>query len=134
DALGRGDPQQREGIEVIMFSQQDTDLIRAFSGDTVIRARDQLQARILLSLPISARDLYTQPRPLFGEDVASKFPSAAYEIEEAGKCLALERSTASAVHSIRCLEAGIAAISRCLGIPDPTKASDRNWGRLLSAI
>jgi hypothetical protein len=62
------------------------------------------------------------------------FPIIEYEVEECSKCLALGRSTASAFHSIRCLEAGIRAISRCLSIPDPARASDRNWGQMLNAI
>ena len=32
--------------------------------------------------------------PLFGTTVAGKFQFASFEIEEAGKCLALRRSTA----------------------------------------
>jgi hypothetical protein len=69
-----------------------------------------------------------------GSSVATSFPSLSYEIEEAAKCLALERGTASAVHSIRGLEASIRAISRCLGIPDPIKASDRSWGKMLGKV
>ncbi len=48
--------------------------------------------------------------------------------------VALRRATASAFHSIRSLEAAIRAMSRCLGIPDPTRAAGRNWGSLLKAI
>lgn len=56
------------------------------------------------------------------------------EIKEAGRCLGLGRSTAGAFHAIRCLEAGIRAIARSLGIPDPTKGADRSWPKLLRAI
>jgi hypothetical protein len=77
---------------------------------------------------------YEQREPLFGSDVAAKFPSIAYEISEAGKCLALERSTASAFHSIRALEGAIRALSRCLAIPDPTKPADRSWFKMLKLI
>lgn len=131
DILGKG-KQKDDGT--VGFSIDDSNSIEHFSADIVARARDQLQARMLFFIPMSAKDLYAQPRPLFGDDVASKFPSVAYEIDESGKCLALDRSTGSAFHSIRCLEAGIRAISRCLGIPDPTRASDRSWFKLLKAI
>jgi hypothetical protein len=77
---------------------------------------------------------FDPPTPHFGEEVATKFPSISYEIQEAGKCLALERSTAAAFHAIRCLEGGIRALSRCVGIPDPTKGADRSWFKLLAAI
>lgn len=132
--LDRAQPQQRGDLKAMMFSATDAELIRAYAGDVVTRARDQLQSRLLLEVPMRARDLYTQPIPLFGEGVTLKFPTAAYDVEEAGKCLALDRSTASAFHSIRCLEAGIRAMARCLGIPDPTKGSDRGWFKLLGAI
>jgi len=67
-------------------------------------------------------------------DVQFKFPIVIDEISEAAKCFAFARSTACAFHSIRTLEAGISALSRCLSIPDPTKASDRNWAKVLSNI
>ncbi len=77
---------------------------------------------------------FESSQPLFGPEVATKFPSISYDIEEAGKCYALRRSTASAFHSIRCLEAGIRALCRCLGIPDPTKGSERNWSNILRKL
>lgn len=78
---------------------------------------------------------FFDPRePLFGAVVSSQFPGIVYEIEQSGKCYACDLSTASAFHSIRCLEAGIRAISRCLGIPDPTKGSDRSWFKVLGSI
>jgi hypothetical protein len=69
-----------------------------------------------------------------GGDAGKKFPCSTYDIGEAGKCYALERSTASAFHPIRTLEVGIRALSRCLQIPDPTKAHERNWGKLLNGL
>jgi hypothetical protein len=98
------------------------------------RLPDQLDSTFLISLSTSERALFEPAEPLFGNDVASKFPSAIFEVEECGKCYALGRFTASAFHSIRTLEAAIRAMSRCLGIPDPTRASDRNWGALLKAV
>lgn len=89
--------------------------------------------RYLLVAPEQAR-LYDSDEPVFGETVASAFSSLSYEVSEAAKCLALGRSTASAFHSIRCLEAGIRAISRSLGIPDPTKGAERSWHKMLGAI
>ena len=78
---------------------------------------------------------YFEPtEPLFGIEVERGFPSASYDIGEAGKCLALDRSTASAFHSVRCLEAAIGALARCLAIPDPTKAAERNWGKVLDKV
>jgi len=44
------------------------------------------------------------------------------------------RSTASVFHAVRCLEAAIRAIYRCLGMPDPIRGADRNWGQILRKV
>jgi hypothetical protein len=98
------------------------------------RLPDQLESSYLLSLTARERELFDSAAPHYGEQVSIAFSSIVYEIDEAAKCLALGRSTACAFHSIRCLEAGIRALSRCLQIPDPTRASDRSWQKLLSNL
>jgi hypothetical protein len=65
---------------------------------------------------------------------SAAFPNAALEIEEAGKCFALGRYTASVFHCMRALEIGIKAIGAFLGIPDPTKPAEKNWSVILKAI
>lgn len=87
----------------------------------------ELQAKSCIVIPDRLQALFSSAEPLFGADVTQKFPSLNYDIEEAGKCLALGRCTASAFHSLRCLEGGLRAIARCLGVPEPAKGSDRNW-------
>ncbi len=62
------------------------------------------------------------------------FPNAAFEIEEAAKCIALGRYTASVFHCMRTLEHGIKALAKRLEIPDPTKPSEKNWGIILGLI
>jgi hypothetical protein len=86
----------------------------------------EASTRVFLSLNYESKDLF-ENLEIFGSSVSSKFPSLAYDAGETSKCLALERWTASAFHAIRCLEAAIRAVSRCLGILDPTKGSERNW-------
>lgn len=98
------------------------------------RVCEELDGRFFLVVPHENVGKYVQAQPLFGAEVEAKFPSVSYEIREAGKCLALSRSTAGAFHSVRCLEAGVRAMSRCLAIPDPIKARDRTWGNVLNAI
>jgi hypothetical protein len=70
----------------------------------------------------------------FGPAFATAFPSAVFEIDEAGKCHALSRSTASVFHLMRAMEVGIGAVAACLQIPPPVKAADKNWGKFLKAI
>lgn len=98
------------------------------------RLKDELSLVTVFVLEPAQAQLYDPGTPLSGTNVAAKFPSLAYEIREAGRCLALGRSTAAAFHAIRCLEAAVLAMSRCLCIPDPIKASQRNWGAMLRLV
>jgi hypothetical protein len=70
----------------------------------------------------------------FGSDVGQKYPSAGFDIEEAGKCLALQRPTATVFHTMRVLEIGLHSVSKCLSIPDPVTGAGRNWGAMLQKI
>lgn len=71
----------------------------------------------------------------FGAEVSDKFPSdLAYEIDEANKCLAFDRSTAAVFHLMRAMEIGLVAVRRCLGIPESQKPADRNWGVIIKLI
>lgn len=108
--------------------------VRPMIAELYNRMRDDLEGMLFLQVADAKADFYRQPSPLFGANVQAKFPSVIDEIAEAGMCYALDRPTASAFHSIRCLEAGIRALSRCLGIPDPTKGSDRSWAKMLNKI
>jgi hypothetical protein len=65
--------------------------------------QDELKAVMFLSIPTEAASLYMEPRP-FGEQVAIAFPSASADIEEAAKCLACERYTATVFHLMRAAE------------------------------
>jgi len=132
-------PVTRAGCEHLLASAERQ---HAMTVDFLWRATDEIQSRlyteiesvIFLGIEPRMAGHYAPPEPLFGSDVALKFSSVVYEVEEAGKCLALDRATACAFHSIRCLEAGIRAMARCLAIPDPTRAVDRSWPKLLRAI
>jgi hypothetical protein len=85
-------------------------------------------------LQIDRDDIYSGGAALFGPDVATNFASgAAFEIDEAAKCLALGRSTAAVFHLMRVMEIGVRSACACLGIPGPT-GNDRNWGNMLRAL
>jgi hypothetical protein len=131
DVLSR--PESKDSA-MVKFSVLDSGQIKQLTNDVAMRARDQLPSRIFLLISNDVKELYIQSAPLMGRAVSDKFSSLDYEISEIGKCLALGRSTASAFHSIRCLEGGIHAISRCLGIADPTKGAERSWHNILIYI
>ena len=79
---------------------------------------------------------YFEPKaPHFGEVFGVKFQTAGvFEVDEAAKCIALSRPTAAVFHLMRVMEIGIRAVARCLGIPDPIKPAERNWGHILKAV
>jgi hypothetical protein len=108
------------------------------AGDMLLTLTNTLRRELtvvkVFSLDSSKAAFYDPSEPLFGADVDKKFPSISYEIDQSGKCYACDLSTASAFHSIRSMEAGIRAIARCLGIPDPTKGKDRNWSNVSASI
>ncbi|MDZ4374448.1 MAG: hypothetical protein U1C74_23910 [Phenylobacterium sp.] len=85
-----------------------------------------MKTKAFLHIEPRRRHLYEEG-PHFGDKVALQFPGLTYNINEAAKCLALGRWTASAYHSLLCLEGALRGLTRCLGIPDPTTGADRNW-------
>jgi hypothetical protein len=92
--------------------------------EVLIRAINELRSRIIAHLGSryfllvrpSAQRYYTDSS-LFGEAVAAKFPSAISDIDNAGKCLALDQGTACVFHLMRVMEVGLRALGRALGIP-----------------
>lgn len=60
---------------------------------------------------------YFHGTALFGQDVALKFPTASFDIEEGGKSLALGRPTACVFHMMRTMEVGLKALAKELKIP-----------------
>jgi hypothetical protein len=56
------------------------------------------------------------------------------DIEEGTKCLALNRATAYVFHLMRCMEIALRAVARCLGIPNPTRPAERNWGAIIREL
>jgi hypothetical protein len=67
---------------------------------------------------------------IFGSPVAGAFPSAAFDIAEAGTCLSLARGTASVFHLMRVLEIGLTT----LGAPFGVSLARTNWAPAIEQI
>jgi len=80
------------------------------------RFMDDLSRCHISWVPERDADLMGDKAP-FGQSVFDAFPSATVDIEQAGICLALERSTAAVFHLMRVMEVGLEAVARALGIP-----------------
>lgn len=89
---------------------------------------DELASRLLVAFPTASKRYFTDA-PLFGEAVQEAFPGVTYDLTEAGRCLALGRWTATVMHLMRTLEAGLEALSTHLDIPP-----GENWNQTLNAI
>lgn len=117
DSLSGGAPQKRR--TAVMKGIQGFDKSDDFTREIqVLRKRvdDELAGVEFLSLSSEETRRFSNPHP-FGEDVEAAFPSAIYDIEEASKCLALERPTASAFHSMRAAEIGLRALMKAIDVP-----------------
>ena len=109
------------------------EVLKSFESGAMSAIDNEFSAKI--SFVLSSEQLhYLEPEKYFIPEIWTKFPSLTYDLTETCKCLAFERYTASAFHALRCLEAVIRAMSKCLGIPDPIKGSDRNWGKMLPRL
>jgi hypothetical protein len=78
------------------------------------RIPDDLSGQVLLALDPRRSHLFENIRP-FGDDVFQKFPSARMDIEDAAKCLAVERGTACVFHIMRALESAARVIAAKIG-------------------
>jgi hypothetical protein len=87
-------------------------LLQDLSG----RFMDDIGRCHLLYLDPHEADRY-EATQAFGSKVYESFPSAIDDIEEASKCLALGRGTATVFHLMRVMESGLRAVATKLEIP-----------------
>ena len=97
--------------------------------DVKSRFEDEVQLIQFIFIPLDKMAFYNK-ESAFGEEVAKAFPSAYYDIKEASNCFALERHTATVMHSMRVLECGLNALGKMLKV----KRSIHGWGGDLKAF
>ena len=134
------------GARITAMAAQDAEAVieRHFTTWANVRAcldeinntlRRELSQATVLVLDPKERSYFAPNEPHFGPVFAAKFQSSAvFEIDEAAKCFALGRPTASVFHLMRIMEIGIHAVTACLGVQNPVKSGARNWGNILSSI
>lgn len=98
------------------------------------RLEDELSLRLTYHVAQERARYLGAPSVWFSQDALTAFPSTVYDVEEAGRCFALGQNTACVFHLMRVLEVGVRQVSRGLGIPDPIKDGERNWGRMLRKV
>ena len=103
-------------------------MVKQNSEELRQRVQDELEGKALYYVSDHV-DLLSDS-PLFGEQVDDAFPSARYDITEAGHCLALRRSTACVLHLMRALEPSLASLAAALGVDH----ADTNWQNIIDRI
>jgi hypothetical protein len=95
------------------------------------RFADYLNSRIAVMIPEVHKARYENPTNGW-EAVIDKFPLTTDHIEEAGKCLALGRYTASVYHLSGVVQDALESLGKKLGVPlDPTSDT---WNGLINKI
>lgn len=97
------------------------------------RFEDELAQILFFVVPYDRAKFYSETN-LFGENVTKAFPSAIFNIEEAGKCFALSRNTACVMHLAKVVEIGLKAVRTCLKLPPLPVGKQQNWGDVLRQI
>jgi hypothetical protein len=100
--------------------------------DLSVRFGQELESCFVLVIAPDKKQLYEQPEPLFGKEVDDAF-GCAEDISEAGKCLALDRGTATVFHLMRAMEKTVFRLGEKLEVT----IIDRNkdplvWGKILA--
>jgi hypothetical protein len=123
------------GDEMACFSPLTFGRFRNYAKDLVTRFKDELSAKLVFTIPYGNASYYQSQKPLFGDEVDSKFAQTSEDVAEAGKCIALGRYTASVFHLMRAMEAAV----KVLGVRLNVTVVDRNnvdleWGKILSNL
>ena len=94
------------------------------------RISDEIWPILLMYLTPEQVEWHKRQDP-FGEDVAKRFSSAGFDIEESCKCYALGRYTACVMHLMRVVELGMRALAVELDVPQGFNPS---WDGILKKI
>jgi len=120
----------RRAIDQLAERKMDSEQLRALSEELHGRLRDELRAAYFLHLTPREADLFSQPRDLW-EAVVDRYPSAIRDIEEASKCLAVNRNTACVFHLMRLLERGLRTLGGALNDPGLDPKRNPSWDAIL---
>jgi hypothetical protein len=104
--------------------------IRSLMEELQGRLFDELKLTMILALTTTEAEGYSKPRKGWDE-ILKKFPGTVDEIEEAGKCLALNRNTACVFHLMRLMECGLRALGKSLDNPALDPKRNPSWDAIL---
>ena len=123
-------------IDELMATLEDIDSftfadLTAVLNELSNTVRRELASTTVLCLNPKRSEFY-KSTSLFGAEVATNFPSTAYDIEEAGNCLATERATAAVFHLVRVIEVGLRALGKTLNEQHLDPNRNPTWEAILT--
>ena len=86
-----------------------------------------------LIIPKEDRWLYEQKQPIFGDPVHNGFRKAQKDISAAGRCFALDETTACVFHLMRAVESGLHAFADHMQL-DVSMMEQENWKNVIDQI
>jgi hypothetical protein len=98
------------------------------------RLEDDLKRRQFYYLDATHEKYYREAHEIFPADVLKAFPVVSRDIEEASKCFALGRYTASVFHLMRVMEHGMDALAIELGVAKPYQTWDKKIGKIAEVL
>ncbi|CAM8622654.1 hypothetical protein [Sphingobium sp.] len=99
-------------------------------NEALIIIRNVLDGHLLVGLIPNHALKFSPSSSLFGDQVEEKFPSSVYDIEEAGKCIAIGRYTACVMHLMRALEPALLALQTAVQVDVPKE----QWDQIINQI
>lgn len=98
--------------------------------DIYERVNDELNTRFFFSIDSKYVPYYNDFTTAWA-GVMGHFPSTLSDIEEASKCFALNRYTATVFHMMRVMEVGLRVLGASLKDPDLDPKTNPSWDRIL---
>ena len=98
------------------------------SLERIQSAKYEARSKLFLALNTSGNLLW-QTEPPFGQAAQDAFPSSSTDIEEAAKCLAVERGTACVMHLMRAIEVPLKSLATSLNV-----GQQNDWGSYIREI
>jgi hypothetical protein len=95
------------------------------------RIEDEMKTPIMLAVVDGPDKEFFRPAHLFGQKILDAFPSITYELDCAGKCLALDQYTASVFHLMRITEIGLNVVAASVNVKFGTNPT---WQKILNDI
>ena len=116
--------------KMVMWQHMEKTYLKKRCDELGSRIADELDAKKLLIISPDSIGYYEDALNKW-KPVTDKHPSLIEDIDEAGKCIALGRSTAGVFHLMRIMESGVKLFGSALSISD---FEEKQWNKILQDI